>query len=667
MGRRIELPQLPKGEAQEQLQALYSYLYRMAEALNNNLAEIGNGDFTDEEMVTVREIVGQDETAQGAMAEAETLKSLIIKTAQLIKNEIDAYNLKLIGTYTAEGKLGRYVRKTRLDVDVTPTGITQNYTFQDIIQGLKTYEVNAKNYIKTGLLRTVSSVPVYGVAIGKDVVTFSEDGTETYNDGNKVAELTADELSFWQSGNKVASYTGTAITLYSGATKRMLIDGNGVKMYDGNTLLAEFLPGGLKFYYNGTLRTQMDTDGVKIYDGSTLLAELLNSALKFYYNGTLRTQMDTDGVKIYDGSTLLMKITGSRISFYYNGNEVFYILNGKMYAAGDMEIKSGNTFKIVSGGVIDIDTNNFKIDSANRKIQSNKIKLDDNGITYTDNDYNIKIGKFSTVGAKDMAAVMADMDSSYNGSLKLVASPGTTSTNATLELQCLKRSYDNTYARRLLFKGNGTADSVLGCDDYSGGIGYAQIGTIVAGSQSLSGDTYGGIFEIIFDPFYNPLNQSYVPNSTPKVEISHNEAIHNGAMRVYYFNNAGGSDHIRFVNSVDFSNAITAFSITGTNITYTNLYQSSSKDIKHDIQDMEPKGEQLDRLRPVTFVYDDDPEEKVRAGLIYEEAAEVMPEICTGDEGSKAINYVEMIPMLLKEIQELRARVKALEEREGGN
>ena len=38
-----------------------------------------------------------------------------------------------------------------------------------------------------------------------------------------------------------------------------------------------------------------------------------------------------------------------------------------------------------------------------------------------------------------------------------------------------------------------------------------------------------------------------------------------------------------------------------------------------------------------------------------------MPEICTGDESNKAISYTELIPMLLKEIQDLRARVKTLE------
>lgn len=101
----------------------------------------------------------------------------------------------------------------------------------------------------------------------------------------------------------------------------------------------------------------------------------------------------------------------------------------------------------------------------------------------------------------------------------------------------------------------------------------------------------------------------------------------------------------------------------GQNIYYKYLIQNSSRDIKHNITDLPPVGEKLDQLRPVTFVYDDDETEKQRMGLIYEDTVEVMPEICTDNESHKAINYVELIPALLKEIQDLRARVKQLEER----
>ena len=103
--------------------------------------------------------------------------------------------------------------------------------------------------------------------------------------------------------------------------------------------------------------------------------------------------------------------------------------------------------------------------------------------------------------------------------------------------------------------------------------------------------------------------------------------------------------------------------VYGEEVYYDSLIQNSSRDIKHDIQDMPSVGDKLDKLKPVTFVYDEDRDENKRMGLIYEDTIQVMPEICTCDESNKAISYIELIPALLKEIQDLRARVKQLEER----
>lgn len=93
------------------------------------------------------------------------------------------------------------------------------------------------------------------------------------------------------------------------------------------------------------------------------------------------------------------------------------------------------------------------------------------------------------------------------------------------------------------------------------------------------------------------------------------------------------------------------------------VYQNSSRDEKHDIEPLEDMGETIDNLEPVSFVYDDDPEEKKRFGLVYEDTIDVLPDICSQDESAKAINYTELIPVLLAEIKSLRQRVKELEER----
>lgn len=94
-------------------------------------------------------------------------------------------------------------------------------------------------------------------------------------------------------------------------------------------------------------------------------------------------------------------------------------------------------------------------------------------------------------------------------------------------------------------------------------------------------------------------------------------------------------------------------------------YQRSSRDVKHDIKPIESCGDRLDELTPVSFKYNIDPDGPTHYGLIYEDTVDVMPEICNQtDSGAKVISYIDMIPFLLKEIQDLRARVAQLEAKE---
>lgn len=94
---------------------------------------------------------------------------------------------------------------------------------------------------------------------------------------------------------------------------------------------------------------------------------------------------------------------------------------------------------------------------------------------------------------------------------------------------------------------------------------------------------------------------------------------------------------------------------------------ASSKSMKHDIRMMDDVGDRLDRLKPVTFIYNRDEQNRKRYGLIWEETVEILPDICIGEiagpDADKAINYVDLVPILLKEIQELRKRVKDMEEK----
>ena len=689
MPERIETPPTLAGNEQAQLQQIWAYLYSLSQAINNNLEGIGSNELTDAERTSMQAIIGKTSAEQG-LSEMDTLKSLIIKTANFVQNSLMEYRLNLIGDTVASGTFGRYVRHTGLDVAVTPTGITQNYTFEEVVQGLKEFSINAKNYIKTGLLRTVNNIPVYGVAIGKDVVTFSQDGTETYNDGNKVAELTADELSFWQNNIKIASYTGTGITFYYGSSKRIEIGSNGVTFWNGTTKLAEMLSSGLKFYHNGTLRTQTDSTGMSFWNGTTKLAELLSSALKFYHNGALRTQTDSTGMSFWNGTTKLAELLSSGLSFYHNGTlrtqtdstgmsfwngttklaellssalkfyhngalrtqtdstgmsfwngstKLAELLSGELgfYQGGNKVMSLTGTklaFLIAAAEVFAIEAGKLSCKqdleiASGKAVKINKWTFDQNGLIYTDgnNEFEIKNGLYYSTKARGGIYFGTTQN---GGKTAMLARKADGSAYARLTVESTNTDIVNIYAEGTRFANLGTESRPFVGSFLQDVIGRETTDQL---TRSLS---------IVLSQNPDPNN---VLSLYPMLEI--------------YSNHSDGHVHMRTIGQwIIFDNTIDCGEVK-----YTTLTQKSSQDVKHDIREMEDVGEKIDALRPVTFIYDDDEDERRRAGLIYEEAEPVMPEICTGNEADKGISYMELVPMLLKEIQSLRARVSELERR----
>ena len=557
MAERIEMPQLPQGTGEEQMQALYSYLYRMAEALNSNLAEIGGATLTDGEAAAMRQVLepaGEDGKADNRQ-EAETLKSMIIKTAEFIRTAIDQYNMKLVGSMTAEGKLGKYVRNTRLDVDVTPTGIQQNYTFQEIIQGLKTYEINAKNYIKSGFLRTEGGLPVYGVAIGKDVVTFAEDGTETYNDGNKVLELTADVISFWQNGVKIASYTGSRISFWFGNAEMFYIE-NGKIYCAGNLELAA------QKTFTGDLNAA----------GGTFAGDL--SAAGGTFNGDISAATGT--------------FTGG--------------LN-------------------ISGKTVSIETNNMEIDGSNGAITGKTL----NGVGQVSASYGIT------------PTSLAFVNGLHAHSIKTVDSVG-------------------QFSDIVMNAG------MLG-NDYGGYIGLSGLYTELR-------KAYGQTPDPVLLPYAD--ETCGIGNSSKKFNEGHFVSLKTADLKADVIVIDGYVQSIYPKTHQTGSVGISGHMFSDgwfSDLYYFRLNALSSREVKQNIEDLPENGEAIDQLRPVCYEYKEEPGRR-RFGLIHEEAAEVLPEICTGigekDPERRGINYVELVPVLLKEIQSLRKRVTELEQRTGG-
>ena len=115
------MPPSPQGTVQEQLVRQYSYLFQMAQQLNVALGQLESGG-------TAAPSGG---TAAPAAREQQyqTLKSMIVKTADTVQRRMDQLSAKLTGEYVAASEFGTYVERLKAYLEANPEALTQYYSF----------------------------------------------------------------------------------------------------------------------------------------------------------------------------------------------------------------------------------------------------------------------------------------------------------------------------------------------------------------------------------------------------------------------------------------------------------------------------------------------------------------------------------------------------------
>ena len=192
-------------------QALYRYLYRMAEQLNVALEQI-NGD-----VGGGTELLHGRETTLSQQNARDELQALIVNTAQIIRSEMDRLETVLRSDYAAvSNRWGLYKEQMHNTITATAEGIVQQYGFEADIESLEAqaldferYRISTEGFIRQGFVeRNEAGVPIIGIAIGQGLT-----GVETTVDGQTVLELdasqscafyTAERVSFRIGGREVA-------------------------------------------------------------------------------------------------------------------------------------------------------------------------------------------------------------------------------------------------------------------------------------------------------------------------------------------------------------------------------------------------------------------------------------------------------------------------------
>lgn len=199
----LRLPNITAPTPEGQLLQVKSYLYQMVEQLNWAMKNMESSVST----------TGTTATTYGAAASTEkeaastfnSIKALIIKSADIVNAYYEVINRRLEGVYVAESDFGTYVETTSQTITETSTQVENLYTnIQEIISQIEeiensTIEVNA--HIRSGLIYyDDDGVPVYGLEIGQKTEI---NGAEVFN---KYARFTSGKLSFYDQNDTEVAY-----------------------------------------------------------------------------------------------------------------------------------------------------------------------------------------------------------------------------------------------------------------------------------------------------------------------------------------------------------------------------------------------------------------------------------------------------------------------------
>ena len=206
MSFNFRLPNITAKTPEGKLVQMQSFLYQTVEQLNWALNTIGTGGTGGSVTLERKDSsgAGSNESQDNAVKFNE-LKSLIIKSADIVNAYYEQINARLAGEYVAQSDFGTFTELTEQQIEANSTSIEQFYTdLQQIITDIENVEhtlIEVNAHIKSGLLYyDDNGAPVYGLEIGQ---RNEIDGVEVFN---KYARFTSEKLAFYDVNDNEVAY-----------------------------------------------------------------------------------------------------------------------------------------------------------------------------------------------------------------------------------------------------------------------------------------------------------------------------------------------------------------------------------------------------------------------------------------------------------------------------
>lgn len=199
MSIELRFPNITAPTSDGQVAQMKSYMHQLVQQLNwalNTVDEAAQGNTSSVVMSKQSEDMSPEEAANTF----NSIKSLIIKSADIVKAYEETIFTDFNGRYFAESDFGTFIEETNRTVKENSKGVEEYYSnIQTITGGLDEVRkevISTNAYIKRGYLGDVDGKPIHGIAVG-----------ETDKNGvyKNYAWFTANKLSFFdESGNEVA-------------------------------------------------------------------------------------------------------------------------------------------------------------------------------------------------------------------------------------------------------------------------------------------------------------------------------------------------------------------------------------------------------------------------------------------------------------------------------
>lgn len=226
MANLFDAPPAMAGDEKEQLQGLYRYLMQMSEQLNEAMNGMSIATFTPEAQAQIREVA-----SSGAKKDIDStrnaLRSLIIKTADIVRTEMDEISAELKTKVEAQStKFGTLVETLEQKISANATGIAQNFSYYQELDGRTDgFEGTVKRInsrIFSGIIAydQVTGDPITGIAIGEGVTAYDAEWNPIINTNARMATFTKNRLSFWQGDTEVAYFSDRRLHITSAEVSR---------------------------------------------------------------------------------------------------------------------------------------------------------------------------------------------------------------------------------------------------------------------------------------------------------------------------------------------------------------------------------------------------------------------------------------------------------------